>query len=92
MIAVVLAVSLAGTIAITSSIQKVNAIGSQSTGVGAPLKQAAPVATSGDKNVYVAWWSNKTGNDEVMLKASTDGDKTFGELIMLSSNTTSDAS
>ena len=30
----------------------------------------APIATSGDKNVYVTWWSNKTGNDEVMFKAS----------------------
>jgi hypothetical protein len=30
----------------------------------------APIATSGD-NVYIAWWTNKTGNDEVMFRAST---------------------
>ena len=40
---------------------------------------AAPIATSGDKNVYVTWWSNKTANEEVMFKASTDGGKTFVE-------------
>jgi hypothetical protein len=33
----------------------------------------APVVISGD-NVYIAWWSNKTGNnDEGMFRASTDG-------------------
>ncbi len=49
-------------------------------------KAAAPVATSGD-NVYVAWWSNKTGNDEVMFKASTDNGKTFGDKMNLSNST-----
>ena len=46
-------------------------------------KAAAPIATSGD-NVYVSWWSNKTGNDEVMFKASNDGGKTFGNKMNLS--------
>jgi hypothetical protein len=49
-------------------------------------KQAAPIATSGD-NVYIAWWTNKTGNDEVMFRASTDGGKTFGDKINLSNST-----
>jgi hypothetical protein len=40
--------------------------------------------TSGDKNVYVAWPSNKTGNNEVMFKALTDGGKTFGNKTNLS--------
>jgi hypothetical protein len=43
----------------------------------------APIATSGD-NVYVTWWTNKTGNDEVMFKASTDVGKTFGNKTNLS--------
>jgi hypothetical protein len=43
----------------------------------------APMAASGD-NVYIAWWTNKTGNDEVMFKASTDGGKTFGNKTNLS--------
>jgi hypothetical protein len=47
----------------------------------------APIATSGDNNVYMAWWTNKTGNDEVMFKASTDGGKTFGDKMNLSNST-----
>ena len=47
----------------------------------------APIAISGDKNVYVAWWTNKTGNDEVMFKASTDNGKTFGDKMNLSNST-----
>jgi hypothetical protein len=46
----------------------------------------APIAISGD-NVYIAWWTNKTGNDEVMFRASTDGGKTFGDKINLSNPT-----
>jgi hypothetical protein len=47
-------------------------------------RSRAPMATSGDNNVYIVWWSNKTGNDEVMFKASTDGGKTFGSKMNLS--------
>jgi hypothetical protein len=50
----------------------------------------APIATSGD-NIYIAWWTNKTGNDEVMFRASTDGGKTFGDKINLSNSTKSDS-
>ena len=48
---------------------------------GAP--RAAPPAVTGD-NVYVAWWSNKTGNDEVLFRASTDKGQTFEDKINLS--------
>jgi hypothetical protein len=51
---------------------------------------AAPIATSGS-NVYVTWWSNKTGNDEVMFKASTDGGKTFGDKMNLSNSPKSES-
>jgi hypothetical protein len=51
----------------------------------------APIATSGDNNVYITWWSNKTGNNEVMFKASTDGGKTFGSKMNLSSTPKSDS-
>ena len=54
------------------------------------IAEAAPMATSGD-NLYVAWWSNKTGNDEVMFKASTDGGKTIGEKINLSNSSNSES-
>jgi len=46
----------------------------------------APIAIS-DNNVYVAWWGNKTGNYEVMFKASDDGGQTFGDKINLSNST-----
>ena len=55
----------------TISIQKVHAAVAQEL----KPQAKAPIATSG---VYVTWWPNKTGNDEVMFKASTDGGKTFG--------------
>lgn len=53
-------------------------------------RKAAPMATSGD-NVYVVWWSNKTGNDEIIFKASTDGGKTFGDKMNLSSSANSES-
>jgi hypothetical protein len=85
--AVILAASLATT-AMSTSFQK----------VWAPIVvphpehfSKAPIATSGDKNVYVTWWSNKTGNDEVMFKASTDGGKTFGNKMNLSNSPKSES-
>jgi len=57
------------------------------TGVNDETSTKAPIATSGDKNVYVVWWTNKTGNDEVMFKASTDGGKTFSDKMNLSNST-----
>jgi hypothetical protein len=50
----------------------------------------APIAISGN-NVYIAWWSNKTGNDEVMFRASTDNGATFGNKINLSNTTEADS-
>lgn len=50
----------------------------------------APIATSGE-NVYVAWWTNNTGNDEVLFRASTDGGTTFGDKINLSNTTDADS-
>jgi hypothetical protein len=46
----------------------------------------APVASSGN-NVYVAWWSNRTGDWEVMFRASNDNGNTFGPKINLSNST-----
>ena len=50
----------------------------------------APIATS-DNNVYITWWSNKTGNMEVMFRASTDNGVTFGDKINLSNTTEADS-
>ena len=50
----------------------------------------APIATS-DNNVYITWWTNKTGNDEVMFRASTDNGVTFGDKMNLSNTTEADS-
>ena len=54
------------------------------------IYRKTPPAITGD-NVYVAWWTNKTGNDEVMFRASTDAGKTFGDKINLSNTTDADS-
>jgi hypothetical protein len=59
--------------------------------LAAPVRsEAAPIATSGD-NIYITWWSNKTGNEEVMFRASTDNGATFGDKINLSNTTAADS-
>ena len=44
----------------------------------------ASIAVSGSNNVYLTWWDNKTGNNEVFFAGSNDGGKTFGKPINLS--------
>src|SRR6266571_8633927 len=43
------------------------------------------IAVSGT-NVYAAWWNNKTGDFEVMFRASADNGHTFGPKINLSNS------
>src|ERR1044072_9369280 len=50
----------------------------------------APVARF-ENDVYVAWWTNKTGNDEVMYRVSSDAGKTFTDKINLSNTPNSDS-
>jgi uncharacterized protein (UPF0333 family) len=56
----------------------------------AELAVRAPIATSGE-NAYIIWWSNKTGNEEVMFRASTDNGATFGDKMNLSNTTEADS-
>jgi hypothetical protein len=49
----------------------------------AARSEKAPVATF-ENDIYVAWWTNETGNDEVMYRVSSDGGKTFTDKINLS--------
>jgi hypothetical protein len=49
------------------------------------LLKDAPMAKSGD-NVYVVWWSNRTGQSEVMFRASTDGGRIFEDKMNLSNS------
>jgi hypothetical protein len=46
----------------------------------------APIVVSGD-NVYVTWASNKTGDWEVLFRASNNNGATFGDKINLSNST-----
>jgi hypothetical protein len=54
------------------------------------ISRKAPVIITGDR-IYVAWWTNMTGNYEVMFRASTDAGKTFGDKINLSNTTNADS-
>lgn len=44
-----------------------------------------------ENDVYVAWWTNKTGNDEVMYRLSSDAGKTFTDKVNLSNTPNSDS-
>ena len=50
----------------------------------------APMSTAGE-NVYTTWWTNKSGNWEVMFRASNDNGATFGDKINLSNSTNADS-
>jgi hypothetical protein len=57
--------------------------------IGAPNKgntidQNTEIATSGT-NVYVTWWTNKTGVLMPLFRASNDGGNTFAKPIILNS-------
>ncbi len=54
-----------------------------------PVRQPyAPMAASEDgNNVYIVWWTNRSGNWEVIFRASNDGGQTFGDKINLSNST-----
>jgi hypothetical protein len=47
----------------------------------------ASIAVSGNNNVYLTWWDNKTGNNEVFFAGSSNGGKSFRNPINLSNAT-----
>ncbi|HEV2876915.1 MAG TPA: hypothetical protein VGW09_06555 [Nitrososphaeraceae archaeon] len=52
----------------------------------------SPAVVSGE-TVYIAWWTNKTANnnEEVMFRASMDGGATFGPITNLSNSDNADS-
>jgi hypothetical protein len=48
------------------------------------IQGRASMAVSGNNNVYLTWWDNKTGNNEVFFAGSNDSGKTFHKPINLS--------
>jgi len=80
--AVVIMTILIGTIAMAPSIQYTQASVISST---SRIAVGGTIAVSGS-NVYAAWWNNKTGDFEVMFRASADNGHTFGPKINLSNS------
>ncbi len=54
------------------------------------VKSAAQTSVF-ENNIYAVWFTNKSGNWEVMFRASGDAGKTFGDKINLSNSPTSDS-
>jgi hypothetical protein len=56
------------------------------------ISDAAEIAAEGN-NVYVSWWEHNdpstTNDNQPAMRISNDNGKTFGPIIMLSSNATS---
>jgi hypothetical protein len=81
---IIVAITLATTIAVTPTLIQIQSahasvISSTSRLIG------GTIAVSGS-NVYAAWWNNKTGDFEVMFRASADNGHTFGPKINLSNS------
>jgi hypothetical protein len=73
------------TVTTTTIIQSAEALVDQIDGERTEPK--APMAASQDgNNVHVVWWTNRSGNWEVMFRASNDGGQTFGDTINLSNS------
>ena len=82
--ALLVIVAIVGTFSATTIIQSSEAFIDPATDLRQPK---APMAVSQDgNNVYVVWWTNRSGNWEVMFRASTDGGQTFGDKINLSNS------
>jgi hypothetical protein len=69
---VVVAVGVFGTT--ITVIQSAEALADPFAGLRSEPK--APMAASQDgNNIYIVWWTNRSGNWEVMFRASNDGAK-----------------
>jgi tricorn protease-like protein len=51
---------------------------------------AAPMALLGN-NLYIVWWTNESGNWEVLFRASNDSGQTIGDKLNLSNSTNADS-
>jgi len=88
LVAAILVMASVGTITTITTIQSAHAQAASKKvfGVGGGVDdRKAPIATSGN-NVYVTWWTNKSGDWEVMFKSSDNGGKTWSDKINLSNS------
>jgi hypothetical protein len=85
---VIIGITLLTTLGATILKQSVDA---QNIGLNfARSEPKAPMVASGD-NLYIVWWTNKSGNWEVMFRASNDAGQTIGDKINLSNSTDADS-
>jgi hypothetical protein len=84
-IIIIMALISTATIASGTLLQQQSANASVISSTSRIFNGASQMATSGN-NIYVVWWTNKSGDWEVMFKASTDDGKTFGPIINLSNS------
>ncbi len=87
---VLLAVAVAAVFIASTVIVTTEAEAKRKVKVNIPRLDLIPIAAS-DNNVYITWWTNKTGNDEIMFRASTDNGVTFGDKMNLSNTTEADS-
>src|SRR6266702_8603599 len=84
---IVVVITLATTIAATPALIQIQSAHASRAGgeVVSSNFRGGTIAVSGS-NVYAAWWNNKTGDFEVMFRASADNGHTFGPKINLSNS------
>src|SRR5919198_1177567 len=90
LIAFTLATTIAGSVATIPLLAlQPQSIEAATNRVGGDLTYSGPrasLAVSG-KNIYLTWWDNKTGNNEVFFAGSSNGGKSFRNPINLSNAT-----
>jgi hypothetical protein len=82
---IIVVITLATTIAATPALIQIQSAYASGGEVVSSNFRGGTIAVSGS-NVYAAWWNNKTGDFEVMFRASTDNGHTFGPKINLSNS------
>src|SRR6266487_5979777 len=82
---IIVAITLATTIAVTPTLIQIQS--TQASVISSTSRNflGGTIAVSGS-NVYAAWWNNKTGDFEVMFRASADNGHSFGPKINLSNS------
>ena len=82
---IIVVITLATTIAATPALIQIQSTQASVISSTTQARLGGTIAVSGS-NVYAAWWNNKTGDFEVMFRASTDNGHTFGAKINLSNS------
>ena len=82
---IIVVITLATTIAATPALIQIQSTQASVISSTTQARLGGTIAVSGS-NVYAAWWNNKTGDFEVMFRASADNGHTFGPKINLSNS------